>query len=106
LSDACPVSISYTSSKTIGNVESIRYITPYRNARYIEGAWVAGCVNIMMNGRMSLFLNILLIRSPVSNSVRTTTSFRMPFIAFLTAFAFLARMAGAKVSGRKKRAVS
>lgn len=63
-------------------------------------------MNIMMKGRMSLFLKILLMRSPVSNSVRTTTSFLMPFIAFLTAFAFLARMAGAKVSERKKNAVT
>lgn len=59
----------------------------------------------MMNGNMSLFLKILLIRSSVSNSVRTiTVSVCIAFMDFLTALAFVARMAGAKVSERKKNA--
>ena len=72
----------------------------------MDGACVAGWVNIITHGRMSRLRRILLNRSAVSYSVRTTTSLRMPLSAFLISFAFLARMAGAKVSLRKKSAVT
>jgi hypothetical protein len=72
----------------------------------MEGACAAGCVNIIINGNTNLFLRILLKRSPLSYSVRTTISGRMPFIVLRIVLAFLARMAGANVSARKSRAVS